>query len=113
MGALGTGGVARSTGVGHVTPMNRDRILFPPKDEALRADVHTLGAIVGEVIREQAGAPVFDLVERARLTAIRRREGDPEAEAELCELLSSLSPADASTVVRAFGTYFRVVNLAE
>src|SRR5689334_20031749 len=36
-------------------PMPRSDISFPLKDAELREDVHTLGALVGELIREQGG----------------------------------------------------------
>jgi len=68
---------------------------------------------VGEVIREQGGDTLFDKVEGARVAAIRRREGEPEAEGELQTLVGALSPRDAGELVRGFATYFEVVNLAE
>ena len=80
---------------------------FAPKDAQLRDDVRTLGALVGEVLREQCGDAFFQLVERVRLAAIT------SADNELHALLRSLPPRDAQTLVRAFATYFEVVNLAE
>ena len=58
--------------------MQRTDIQFPAKDAALREDVHELGALVGEVLREQGGSKLFQLVEGDRIAAIRRREGSPE-----------------------------------
>ena len=80
---------------------------FAPKDVPLRDDVRTLGALVGDVIREQCGDTFFQLVERARHAAIAG------ADDELHALLKGLAPRDAETLVRAFATYFEVVNLAE
>ena len=40
--------------------MPRSDISFPLKDADLREDVRTLGALVGEVIREQGGDALFD-----------------------------------------------------
>ena len=37
------------------------------KEQALRKDVRTLGAMVGDLIREQGGEELFDFVETARL----------------------------------------------
>ncbi len=88
-------------------------ISFPPKDEPLRQDVGMLGDLVGQVIREQAGTALFDTVESARRAAIRRREGSPEGAAELAAVLEALDTDDAGELVRAFSTYFQVVNLAE
>ncbi|MEQ9401594.1 MAG: phosphoenolpyruvate carboxylase [Longimicrobiales bacterium] len=88
-------------------------VLFPPKDEALRQDVRLLGDLVGSVVREQGGEPLFDCVERARHAAIRRREGVEGAAADLEAALTGLPAEDAAEIVRAFSTYFQVVNLAE
>ena len=68
---------------------------------------------MGAVIREQGGDELFEKVEGARVAAIRRREGEPAAEAELQSLVGALSPRDAGELVRGFATYFTVVNLAE
>jgi phosphoenolpyruvate carboxylase len=88
-------------------------ITFPSKDEPLRRDVGLLGDLVGQVIREQGGEKLFDCVEAARRAAIRRREGDEAAPGELARVLDGMSAQQASEVVRAFSTYFQVVNLAE
>ena len=88
-------------------------IAFPASDDPLREDVHLLGDLVGEVIREQGGDRLFDLVESARNAAIRRREGVDGAAETLRATLADLDEAQAEEVVRAFSTYFQVVNLAE
>lgn len=89
-------------------PVNERRLVaFAPKDAQLRDDVRTLGALVGDVLREQCGEEFFQLVERARRAAIAG------ADDELHALVKSLPPQDAETLVRAFSTYFEVVNLAE
>ena len=58
--------------------MSRSDIHFPPKHEALRDDVHALGALVGEILAEQGGDSLFKLVELDRVASIGRRE-DVEA----------------------------------
>jgi phosphoenolpyruvate carboxylase len=68
---------------------------------------------VGDVIREQGGAALFQRVERVRQAAIRWRDGEPAGAADLEALVDSLEPADAEALVRAFGAYFEVINLAE
>ncbi|HSC08047.1 MAG TPA: phosphoenolpyruvate carboxylase [Steroidobacteraceae bacterium] len=93
--------------------MHRDDIQFPPKDAALREDVHELGALVGDVLREQGGEELFGLVEGDRVAAIRRREGDPEGAHELTLRVRGRPPAVARDLVRAFSTWFQAVNLAE
>lgn len=94
-------------------PTDLRDISFPATDEPLRRDVHLLGDLVGRVIREQGGDALFDRVEAARHAAIRRREGDPAAAGDLARELEGLDGDDATDVVRAFSTYFQVVNLAE
>ncbi|MGI9342498.1 MAG: phosphoenolpyruvate carboxylase [Gammaproteobacteria bacterium] len=91
----------------------RRDIQFSKKDEALRQDVHDLGEIIGELLKEQGGEALFDLVEAARKTAIDRREGDARAGAHLDSLVKSLSASASRNFVRAFSTYFQVVNAAE
>lgn len=88
-------------------------IEFPEKDQGLRDDVRLLGALVGDVLREQGGDALFERVEAVRNAAIRRREGHPDAAPELKSSLSGLDPRDARELVRAFSTYFQMVNLAE
>jgi phosphoenolpyruvate carboxylase len=93
--------------------MYRQNIQFPAKDAPLREDVHALGALVGEILLEQCGAARFDLVEGDRVAAIRRREGEPGGEAELLARTRDRDPSEARDLVRAFSTWFQVVNLAE
>lgn len=93
--------------------MNKRTVHFSSKEEPLRRDVSALGALVGEMLREQGGEVLFEAVEGARQAAIRRREGEAAAEGELCHLLGTLSTAEAHEVARAFDAYFQVVNLAE
>ncbi len=89
---------------------------FPAKDAPLRDDVRRLGALVGAVIREQAGTALFERVERVRMAAIRRREGgEPGTDAldRIREETAAMDVVEATEFVRAFSTYFQVVNLAE
>ncbi|HEX6930012.1 MAG TPA: phosphoenolpyruvate carboxylase, partial [Gammaproteobacteria bacterium] len=88
-------------------------IEFPEKDKDLREDVRLLGALVGDVIREQGGEDFFRRVERVRQAAIRRREGDAAAAGELHAELAAVDALDARELVRAFSIWFQMVNLAE
>src|SRR4051812_24194112 len=77
----------------------------------LAREVRLLGALLGEIILEQAGADVFDLVESTRLRAIAARKRGADE-----RVTFDLLPVDAETlegVVRAFGLYFQLINLAE
>ncbi|MDP7153465.1 MAG: phosphoenolpyruvate carboxylase, partial [Gammaproteobacteria bacterium] len=91
----------------------RQDIEFKKKDAALRHDVHILATMIGDMLKEQGGDSLFDVVEAARRTAIDRREGDNHAGAKLDALVQSLSPLSARNFIRAFSTYFQVVNTAE
>ena len=93
--------------------MNRADIHFPSKHEPLREDVHALGALVGEILREQGGEELFELVELDRVAAIGGRGGDHQARAELAACVRDRPPALARDLVRAFSTWFQAVNVAE
>ena len=92
---------------------SRREVRFADKDAALRDDVRTLGALVGDVIREQGGETLFQRVETARIAAIRRREGEAEGEEELEAAVQALGPQEVGELVHGFAAYFDVVNLAE
>src|SRR5207344_3029736 len=73
-----------------------------------------LGALLGQVISEQAGPELFALVERIRRRTIAlRRDDDPLERARLDEELAALDLGAAEAVIGAFGLYFRLINLAE
>ncbi len=100
-----------STGA-HKT-LRRQDIMFEDKDQALRHDVRTLGAMVGDLIKEQGGDELFDFVETARRRSIRRREENEKPGEELAALVRGLDPGLALQVIRSFSTYFQMVNTAE
>ena len=93
--------------------LRRQDITFEDKDQALRDDVRALGAMVGELIREQSGDELYDFVESARLRSIRRREGNEKLGEELTDLVGGLDAKEALQVIRSFSTYFQMVNTAE
>ncbi|MCC6173446.1 MAG: phosphoenolpyruvate carboxylase, partial [Gammaproteobacteria bacterium] len=92
---------------------SRNDIQFPPRHAALREDVHELGGLVGEILREQGGQALFDLVEHDRGLAIRRRNGDAAAAAELALSARDRPTGVARDLERAFSMWFQAVNLAE
>ena len=82
--------------------------------DPLAREVKLLGALLGQVIVEQAGHDLFELVERTRRGAIADRKGeDPAVGQRLVDELAGLDLDQAESVVRAFGFYFQLVNLAE
>ena len=93
--------------------LRRQDITFEDKEQALRDDVRTLGALVGELLKDQGGDELFDVVENARLRSIRRREGNEIPGEGLAELVMNLDLPLAMQVIRAFSTYFQMVNTAE
>ncbi len=94
------------------------------KSAPLRRDVRSLGALLGEVLREQAGPDLFDAVETLRRNSISRREVSPQplsnqppasplenALAAVHSLSGNLTTA--YHLARAFSFYFELINLAE
>jgi len=93
--------------------MNRENITFPARHAPLREDIHTLGQLMGEVLREQGGEELLTLVEQDRVTAIRWREGVSGAGEALAVRVRGRPPRIARELVRAFSSYFQLVNVAE
>ncbi len=92
--------------------MKRQDIDFPPEHQALRDDVSLLGAMIGELLREQCGDELFERVETSRSAAIARRVGEDDG-SSLLEQCRIADAGEASAFVRAFAAWFRMVNLAE
>ena len=83
-------------------------------EKPLVEDIRLLGRMLGDVIREQEGAPAYELVERIRkLSVAFRRDADEEADRALKSLLKSLSADQAVRVIRAFTYFSHLANLAE
>ena len=93
--------------------LRRQDITFEEKDQPLRDDVRILGSLVGELLRDQGGEELFELVENARQRSIRRREHNEKPGEDLAELVRNLDLSLAMEVIRAFSTYFQMVNTAE
>ncbi len=83
-------------------------------DKQLRARVKLFGHLLGNVLLSQAGAKVYDAVEKLRTGFISlRKEDNTVKRARLMDLIASLDQNTISQVVRAFSTYFSLVNIAE
>ena len=92
------------------TPVRQSR----DNERPLVEDIRLLGRILGDVIREQEGAPAFELVESIRKLSVSfRRDADHEADKALKKLLKSLSGEQAVSVIRAFTYFSHLANLAE
>src|SRR5436309_1639608 len=84
------------------------------EDARLRRDIRLLGRILGDTVRDQEGADVFDLVERIRQTSIRfHRDDDRPARRELETILDSMSISETVRIVRAFSYFSHLANIAE
>src|SRR5689334_23904462 len=84
------------------------------EDVRLREEIRLLGRILGDTVRDQEGADVFDLVERIRQTSIRfHRDEDRVARKELEAMLDSLSISETVRIVRAFAYFSHLANIAE
>ena len=91
------------------------------KEAPLRRDVRSLGMLLGDVLREQAGDDLFAHVEALRQGTIRRRDAESRGSEEeaarhaaaALELVHSLPAERAILLTRAFAFYFELINLAE
>jgi phosphoenolpyruvate carboxylase len=82
--------------------------------DPLAREVRLLGALLGQVIVEQEGPDLLDLVERVRRRAIAlRRADDPVERGRLSADLDDLDLPRAEALIRSFGLYFQLVNVAE
>jgi phosphoenolpyruvate carboxylase len=79
----------------------------------LSEQIHRLGDLLGETLIEQEGQELFNLVEEVRGLAKAHRAGDSESGVRLLERIESLPLPEARGVVKAFSSYFALVNLAE
>jgi phosphoenolpyruvate carboxylase len=80
---------------------------------ALSADIKLLGNLLGVIIREQHGDSAFDLVEHIRASAKARRKDDPNATAQMTRTIRHMSLDSKRVLVKAFGNYFQLINIAE
>jgi phosphoenolpyruvate carboxylase len=82
-------------------------------DSALRANIRLLGDLLGQVLVEQEGGSLLELVERIRQLARDARAGDDAAFAELGRAVAVLPLELQALVLRAFALYFQLANIAE
>lgn len=94
------------------------------KDLPLRRDVRSLGMLLGTVIREQAGPGVYAAEEELRRLAIMNRQqfeqdgeagggGEEDLLARAERIIGAMSVNDAFQIIKAFGAFFELTNLAE
>ncbi len=84
------------------------------RDKTLRSRVRLMGNMLGEVVASQSGDEVLHNIERLRKGFIRlRKDPDPGRLARLKKLIDRLPPHLLRPIIRAFATYFQLVNIAE
>jgi phosphoenolpyruvate carboxylase len=83
-------------------------------DAPLRRDIRLLGNVLGRILVEQDGQELLDEEERIRFLAREARTaGGSGRREELRQAVASLSPERQALVLRTFGVYFQLANLAE
>ena len=84
------------------------------RDAPLRRDVRLVGDALGRVLVEQDGEELLADVERVRKLARKAREsGSPADHAALADYVRALDGERSTSVLRAFGLYFQLANVAE
>jgi len=83
-------------------------------ERPLVEDIRMLGRILGDVIREQEGSEIYELIENIRKLSVSfRRDADQEADKALKKLLKQLPGDHAVMVIRGFTYFSHLANLAE
>ncbi|MFM8920859.1 MAG: phosphoenolpyruvate carboxylase, partial [Limnohabitans sp.] len=83
-------------------------------ERPLVEDIRLLGRILGDVIREQEGAEIYELIEKIRKLSVSfRRDADHAADKALKKLLKGLPGDHAVSVIRGFTYFSHLANLAE
>ena len=85
-------------------------------DARLREDVHLLGELLGNTIREQYGDDFLDKIEQIRKGAKADRRGavaEKAAGDELSASLNQLQESELLPVARAFNQFLNLANIAE
>jgi phosphoenolpyruvate carboxylase len=94
--------------------VNRDAAHRDTSDAPLRANIRFLGDVLGEVIIEQEGKRFFVLEEFLRLsTKEYRTSREHEVLRRLRTKIAGLDTQTIKKLIRAFSTYFQLVNIAE
>ncbi|MCD5993752.1 phosphoenolpyruvate carboxylase [Pseudomonas sp. CDFA 602] len=82
-------------------------------DARLREDVHLLGELLGNTIREQRGPDFLEKIERIRKSAKAGRRGSAAGAEELSSSVDGLEDDELLPVARAFNQFLNLANIAE
>ena len=105
----------QSTRLAELTAGTDDRA----KEHPLRRDVRSLGILLGRVLVDQAGEPLFKVVEQLRRLLITSRGSSADSQLDSVGMIEArgiverLAIQDAYRVTKAFAIYFELTNLAE
>jgi phosphoenolpyruvate carboxylase len=84
------------------------------KDLPLKRDLELLAELLAATIREQAGVATAEQIESIRALALSYvQESNPEAGISLAKSLADLDPASTVALVRGFGYFSHLSNIAE
>ncbi|MDG9924687.1 MULTISPECIES: phosphoenolpyruvate carboxylase [unclassified Pseudomonas] len=82
-------------------------------DARLREEVHLLGELLGDTIRNQLGEAFLAKIELIRQGSKAGRKGPSAGEQQLRETLAALSDDELLPVARAFNQFLNLANIAE
>jgi phosphoenolpyruvate carboxylase len=107
----------QSARLAELTATTEDRA----KELPLRRDVRSLGILLGRVLVNQAGEPLFKTVEQLRRLLIQSRahaartqpSSDSDEMKQARGIIEKMNIAEAYRVTKAFAIYFELANLAE
>jgi len=87
---------------------------MPSEADNQRSLVRMLGAVLGDVIREQDGEDVFRQIENIRRASVGAyRDGSDASSKALTDRLAKLSVAETVRFVHSFASFLQITNLAE
>ena len=79
----------------------------------LGENIDFLASLLGQIVQDQHDTAALHLVEDIRKAAIARRKGNQRAADFLQETISALSAEQRHILIKAFGNYFQLINIAE
>jgi phosphoenolpyruvate carboxylase len=89
------------------------RLKMAKIDARLRENVHLLGELLGNTIREQHGDAFLEKIERIRKGAKGARRGSSDGAKMLEETLDGLADDEMLPMTRAFNQFLNLANIAE
>ncbi len=98
----------------HTQDRNTQDSSRPSTDKELRQRVKLYGNLLGNVLRAQAGDAVYAAVENLRKGYLELHDSDDAVKrGRLLDTIAELDIGTLEQVIRAFSTYFSLVNVAE